>query len=37
MFKNIDKETLKHFFNKNEEMEQKIKKTFEELKKIKIN
>jgi hypothetical protein len=33
MFKNIDTETLKYFFNKNEEMNLKIKKTFEELKK----
>lgn len=32
MFKNIDTETLKYFFNKNEEMKQKIEKTFEELK-----
>lgn len=33
MFKNIDKETLKHFFDKNEEMRQKQQKIVEELKK----
>ena len=36
MFKDIDMKILKHFFAKNEEMKQKIEKTFEELKKIKI-
>lgn len=36
MFKNIDTETLRYFYNKNEEMKQKIEKIFEELKKIKI-